>query len=520
MWLKAVDLCLEKLRADGLDFSRVQSLSGCAQQHGSVWWRTNSSNLLENINPDDYLHESLVSAFSLRNSPVWMDSSTQVECKLLEQHVGGASKMAQITGSRAYERFTAAQICKIYRNKRQVYDATECIQLISNFLASLFVGRYAPFDVVDASGMNLLDLSTKKWSKLCLEAVVCSTDAQQVDGLRKRLGGGGNSVESLGDNDYIIDTHAPVGKISQYFVQRYGFSDKCLVCPFTGDNPASLAGLCINSDELFLSLGTSDAACFWSSERATSVNGHLLVNAINTNDYMGLYGLKNGSKTRERLRDSCAGGSWDKFSQLLNSVPRGNFGNIGFYFDLLEIYPLAKGDFRFNKNNQRVASFAPEVEIRACLESQFMRLYYHVQELGCNLGQLKRVLVTGGASSNRDILQVIADIFRLPIYSLEIPNSACLGAAYLAKYIDELQNHEHSQPACFKDIVSRHNLREKSLLKMADPTPIASSIDVYESLVKRCIELEQTVATFVGSIANKATRQTATATANCRQPNK
>ena len=43
------------------------------------------------------------------DSPVWMDSSTSAECRKLEEAVGGAQRLADITGSRAYERFTGNQ---------------------------------------------------------------------------------------------------------------------------------------------------------------------------------------------------------------------------------------------------------------------------------------------------------------------------------------------------------------------------------------------------------------------------
>ena len=41
------------------------------------------------------------------------------------------------------------------------------------------------------------------------------------------------------------------------------------------------------------------------------------------------HSYKNGSLTRERLCKDAAEGSWDLFNQLLDSTPRGNFGNIG-----------------------------------------------------------------------------------------------------------------------------------------------------------------------------------------------
>ncbi len=42
----------------------------------------------------------------LQNSPVWMDSATTVQCRRLEEALQGPQRVAEITGSRAYERFT------------------------------------------------------------------------------------------------------------------------------------------------------------------------------------------------------------------------------------------------------------------------------------------------------------------------------------------------------------------------------------------------------------------------------
>ena len=37
MWLEAVDLVLQRLKEQGLDFGRVRGVSGAGQQHGSVY---------------------------------------------------------------------------------------------------------------------------------------------------------------------------------------------------------------------------------------------------------------------------------------------------------------------------------------------------------------------------------------------------------------------------------------------------------------------------------------------------
>ena len=70
--------------------------------------------LLEKLDPARSLLEQLdPNAFALPNAPIWQDSSTTHECRQLEAAAGGAQALADLTGSRAYERFTASQITKV-----------------------------------------------------------------------------------------------------------------------------------------------------------------------------------------------------------------------------------------------------------------------------------------------------------------------------------------------------------------------------------------------------------------------
>ena len=40
MWVKALDLLMDKIKVTGVDLGSVVAISGSGQQHGSVYWRS------------------------------------------------------------------------------------------------------------------------------------------------------------------------------------------------------------------------------------------------------------------------------------------------------------------------------------------------------------------------------------------------------------------------------------------------------------------------------------------------
>ena len=61
-------------------------------------------------------------------------------------------------------------------------------------------------------------------------------------------------------------------------------------------------------------------------------------------------------------------------------------------------------------------------------------MYKNVKTSLSEGSQGKRILATGGASTNVSILQAMADIFNSPVFTTDVPNSACLGNCYRAKH--------------------------------------------------------------------------------------
>ncbi|XP_059793563.1 xylulose kinase isoform X2 [Balaenoptera ricei] len=449
MWVQALDIILEKMKASGFDFSQVLALSGAGQQHGSVYWKAGASQVLTSLSPDLLLHEQLQACFSIRDCPVWMDSSTTAQCRQLEATVGGAQALSCLTGSRAYERFTGNQIAKLYQQNPEAYSHTERISLVSSFAASLFLGSHSPIDYSDGSGMNLLRIQDKVWSQACLGA--CAPHLEEKLGLP-------------------VPSCSVVGAISSYFVQRYGFPPGCKVVAFTGDNPASLAGMRLEEGDI--------------AEPTPTLEGHIFCNPVDPQHYMALLCFKNGSLMREKIRDELASSSWSEFSKALQSTEMGNSGNLGFYFDVMEITPEIIGRHRFSAENHEVSAFPWDVEIRALIEGQFMAKKIHAEGLGYRVMPKTKILATGGASHNRDILQVLADVFGTPVYVIDTANSACVGSAYRA----------------FHGLAAGTDVPFSEVVKLAPnprlaaaPTPGASQ--VYEALLQRYAMLEQRILT-------------------------
>lgn len=413
MFVEALDIVLQDMKAQDFPFDKVASISGSGQQHGTVYWKNGALQSLQHLSAGASLADQLGNAFSIPNGPIWRDSSTTAECRALEDAMGGAQAVSTITGSRAYERFSGNQIAKIAVEQKAKYSQTEQISLVSSFLPSILLGRYAAIDTSDGAGMNMMDLKEQKWSADVLNAT--------ADGLAAKL-------------EPVVPAHTALGGISQYFIQEYGFAPACRVVAWSGDNPNSVAGLGLrNPGDVGLSLGTSDTIFSIMDAETSSpgLEGHLFVNPVDPESHMAMLCYKNGSLAREVVRDRVASGSWDTFDSLIASTPAGNNGNIGFFIDQPEIIPdiPVAGVRRFDSSGSAVASFDPAVEARAVVEGQMLSMRLHTASLGL---EPKMIIATGGGSANKSITKIMADVFGSPVLASSQTDSASLGAALRA----------------------------------------------------------------------------------------
>ncbi len=406
MWVEALDDILASLLCKGIT-KDISCMAASGQQHGTVYLNAEAQACFQKLDPSRPMIDQLRGIFVRPLSPIWMDSSTHAECKDITNAMGGDSKVAEITGSIATERFSGPQIRKFWKEEPSGYERTKHIALVSSFVTSLLIGEIAPLDGGDGFGTNLAGIRTGKWSLEAMEAT--------APNLSRRL-------------PKLVQQDELVGNVSDYLVRRHAFSKGTGVVIGTGDNPSSLAGLGLIGEpaKKAISLGTSDTYFGYLPEllRGERTEGHIFGTADGA--YMLLLCFKNGSLARQAIKDR-HGLTWNEFSDVLLKTAPGNNGRIMLPYFLPEITPLVLKPqvYRFGGLEEDDAIG----NVRAVSEGQIMAMAHHSRIFG---KKPDTILVTAGASENIGLLQTIADVFDAEAQSFEVKDSAALGAAIRA----------------------------------------------------------------------------------------
>ena len=457
MWAEATDVLFLQMKKDGVPLGHILAVSGSGQQHGSVYLNDRAADALAHLNPAKSLVENLRGVFARATSPIWMDSSTTVECAEIRRKLGGIRATAQKTGSDTFERFTGPQIRKFYKTEPEDYAGTAGIALVSSFMASIIAGRIAQIDYGDGAGMNLMDIKRRTWHPDALKAT--------APRLKQKL-------------PPLAPSWQVIGSVSPYFVKKYGLNPAAQAMVWTGDNPCSVIGLgLIHEGMVAISLGTSDTY-FGSMKRCrTDAHGEGHVFGSPTGDYMTLICFKNGSLAREKIRNHY-GLDWNGFNNALAVTPPGNNGGIILPWFEAEIVPRVNkpGIQRFDLEERDA-----DANCRAVVEAQMMSMRLHSQWMKV---EPKRIYATGGASRNTAVLQIMADIHACPVLRIEVAKSAALGAALRAMHGWLLHNGE--KPKWEEIIAGFANPIPKSEIR---PNPRA--VRVYDMLLGKYAKCER-----------------------------
>ncbi|KAF8151500.1 hypothetical protein B0H34DRAFT_822751 [Crassisporium funariophilum] len=380
MWLKGLDALFEKLHRN-YDLTKIKAIGGAAQ-HALVWWKSTTVPSLSSLDPHVPLHSLFPShTFSLPNTPVSQDTSSQTHALAIESLLGGPDHMAARVGIAANASMVAAQLLRVRETwPQEVWARTGRVQLASAFLGSLIAGKWTSMGESEAC-------ATGAWVHGANHNAAGHASGQGYwdEGVLDIVGGSreeGRRVRGwLGDVD-VSGGSRRAGNVSRYLVERYGFDPDTIVAPFTSDYLASYLSLFPTSNDAVLSFGPMDTlltpAQHYIPTRLYNLFPHPAQDPGEKRKYIAVLSSRNADVPRALVRDMYTK-SWSAFDRLVAIVPPG--GSIGLDDKLFSFwhlqgdsYPFSrvKGIFRF-ETGIKVTEFRDlRANPRCLLESQIL----------------------------------------------------------------------------------------------------------------------------------------------------
>lgn len=214
-WYEAAIETLSKVVSQsGVDKNDIVSLGISGQMHGLVM-------LDEKCNV-------------LRPSILWCDQRTGKECDELTAMLG-REKLIEITANPALTGFTASKILWVKNNEPEIFEKCRHILLPKDYLRFRLTGDFAT-EVSDASGMQLLDVPQRKWSKVMIDALSIKEEY-----LAK-----------------VYESPEITGYINSDTAEKTGLSTAVSVVGGAGDNAAAAVGMgVVEEGKAFTTIGTS-----------------------------------------------------------------------------------------------------------------------------------------------------------------------------------------------------------------------------------------------------------------------
>lgn len=179
----------------------------------------------------------------VRPAILWNDGRTTEETAYLNEQIG-RERLTGYTANIAFAGFTAPKILWMQKNEPDLWAKVEKIMLPKDYLAYRLSGTFCT-DYSDASGMLLMDVKNKCWSKEMME--ICHVSREQLPDL--------------------YESYEVVGTLKKEIASELGVPETVKVIAGAGDNAAAAVGTgTVGANHCNLSLGTS-GTLFVSSDK-------------------------------------------------------------------------------------------------------------------------------------------------------------------------------------------------------------------------------------------------------------
>ncbi len=400
-WRNAVlDTLKRVVEESGVSSEDVKGIGLSGQMHGSVL-------LDEDGNP-------------IGNTILWCDqrSAAQVD-EMLEALP--MEKWLEISANPPLAAWTAAKILWIRANEPEKYKKCRHILLPKDYIRHVLTGVYAT-DVSDATGMQLLDVKNRCWSKEIL-------DALDID------------INMLGK---LYESQEVTGTLLPEIAEKCGLSKDTVVVAGGSDNACAGVGTgVVHQGQAFVTLGTSSVVYSHFDKYISVPEGglHICCCAV-PGCWHSMGGPMSAGLSVEWFKDKFCqdliakakdeGKSfYNLLTEMVEKIPVGSERLIYLPFLMGErtphMDPLYRGAF-LGLNTVHTQAHM----LRAIMEGVVFCLADCndlLKEQGIEITSLR---ACGGGSKSPVYRKILADLFRCSIYTLEDEEGAAFGAAILA----------------------------------------------------------------------------------------
>ncbi len=419
-----------------IEYPMYQPQNGYAEQDPIDWWNAVVQTIqmvlkqskidpaqIQGIGISGQMHSLVMldkDGEVIRPAILWCDARTAKECEQITQIVG-AQKLIEITANPALAGFTAGKILWVRNHEPENYAKCAHILLPKDYIRYQLTGEFAT-EVSDASGMQLLDVPNRCWSDEILQKL-------EID---KHLLG------------RVYESQQVTGQVTQKAAKLTGLQPGTAVVGGAADNAAAAVGTGVVKDNRgFTTIGSSGVVYTHTSKVAidkggrvhtfcSSVPGEWLVMGCTLSAGMSLKWFRDNFFGQEmQTADLMGVDSYYLMDQEAQTVPIGSNRLIYLPYLMGERSPIldpnARGVFfglsaiHTKKDMLRAIMEGVTFSQRHCMEV--------MKEMGISFGEM---LACGGGGSSPLWRQMLADVYGIPVSTLETKEGPALGVAILA----------------------------------------------------------------------------------------
>ena len=374
--------------------SDVKAIGLSGQMHGSVFL--------------DKQHQVV------RPALLWNDQRTAAECDEIEQRAGGRKKLIKMVANPALTGFTAPKILWLRNHEPRNFAKTVKVLLPKDDIRRRLTGEFAT-EVSDASGMLLLDVAKRDWSKSLLSKL-------ELD-------------RSLFADCY--ESEEVTGQLTAAAAKTLGLTTDCLVVGGAGDCAANAVGNGIVKQGLLASsLGTSGVMFVHSDKMQFDPQGrlHTFCHAVRGKWHMMGVSLSAAGSFEWFCQQVCQDLKRDPYGVLNREAEQVPDGSEGLFFlpylageRTPHADPLARGSFvglTLKHHRGHMARAIMEGVVYALNDSLAI-----IRQLGV---PVRRIRVGGGGAKSRLWRQLQADVFGTKVHRINAEQGPAFGVALLA----------------------------------------------------------------------------------------